>query len=125
MMLSLSIHQRREVMRRTKTKMIRLPGGLLFTYIGFVGTGVFMGVWNIVSVVLEYLLLISIYRQHPRLGECRTHVDEDTAEDDNDDNALTSAVAGWKTYFTHPVRNAGLGLSFLYMTVQWCPGQSQ
>jgi len=92
-------------------------GGLLFTYIGFVGTGVFMGVWNIVSVVLEYLLLISIYRQHPRLGECRTHVDEDTAEDDNDDNALTSAVAGWKTYFTHPVRNAGLGLSFLYMTV--------
>ena len=76
-----------------------------------------MGVWNIVSVVLEYLLLISIYRQHPRLGECRTHVDEDTAEDDNDDNALTSAVAGWKTYFTHPVRNAGLGLSFLYMTV--------
>merc|ERR1719232_1938976 len=54
-------------------------GGLLLDYIGYIGTGIFIAVWNVVSVVLEYLLLISIYRQHPRLGECRTHIDEDTA----------------------------------------------
>ena len=25
--------------------------------------------------------------------------------------------AGWKTYFRHPVRDSGLGLAMLYMTV--------
>merc|ERR1712002_118536 len=27
------------------------------------------------------------------------------------------AVAGWRTYMNHPVRNAGLGLAFLFLTV--------
>jgi len=31
--------------------------------------------------------------------------------------AVKESFAGWKTYFDHPVRNAGLGLALLYMTV--------
>ena len=92
-------------------------GGLLFTYIGFVGTGVFIAAWNVFSVVLEYILLILIYKKHPKLAHGK--VQEDEAEDDKNEggNVLTNALDGWKTYFNHPVRNAGLGLSFLYMTV--------
>jgi len=30
---------------------------------------------------------------------------------------LRESGKGWKDYFSHPVRNAGLGLAFLYMTV--------
>jgi len=32
-------------------------------------------------------------------------------------NLLTILVSGWSTYMRHGVRNAGLGLAFLYMTV--------
>merc|ERR1712045_320986 len=32
-------------------------------------------------------------------------------------NAVKESFTGWQTYFDHPVRNAGLGLSLLYMTV--------
>jgi len=31
--------------------------------------------------------------------------------------AVKESFFGWKTYFDHPVRNAGLGLALLYMTV--------
>jgi len=31
--------------------------------------------------------------------------------------AVTESFVGWQTYFDHPVRNAGLGLALLYMTV--------
>ena len=30
---------------------------------------------------------------------------------------LKDAVIGWKIYWNHPVRNAGIGLALLYMTV--------
>ena len=30
---------------------------------------------------------------------------------------LKDAARGWKIYWNHPVRNAGIGLALLYMTV--------
>merc|ERR1711973_343816 len=46
--------------------------GQLFTYLGFVLTGVFIAAWNVVSVCLEYLLLVMIYRKYPKLAAFKT-----------------------------------------------------
>merc|ERR1712079_721646 len=92
-------------------------GGLLFTYIGYIGTGIFIAVWNIVSVCLECTLLILIYRRHPKLGSIKKQEDDNRNENEAKKNVIKDTIDGWKTYMTHPVRNAGLGLAFLFMTV--------
>ena len=94
--------------------------GQLFTYLGFVLTGVFIAVWNVVSVTLEYLLLTLIYKKYPKLAAFKTSDDTEDSEDSEDNqegNPLKEALAGWRTYMNHPVRNAGLGLAFLFLTV--------
>merc|ERR1719443_378899 len=96
-------------------------GGFLFTVIGDIGTGIFIASWNIVSVVLEFLLLVLIYRKYPKLGAMKGNDDDqdngEVEEDGEGKNAIKETIEGWKTYLTHPVRNAGLGLAFLFMTV--------
>merc|ERR1712038_853287 len=98
--------------------------GQLFTYLGFVITGVFIAAWNIVSVCLEYLLLVLIYRKYPKLASFKVSEDPDIASEDSEDsegdqhgNPIKEALAGWRIYFNHAVRNAGLGLAFLFLTV--------
>jgi len=94
--------------------------GQLFTYLGFVLTGVFIAVWNVVSVCVEYLLLTLIYKKYPKLAAFKTNEDSVASEDSEDKpggNPLKEALAGWRTYMNHPVRNAGLGLAFLFLTV--------
>lgn len=92
-------------------------GGLLLDYIGYIGTGIFIAVWNIVSVVLEFTLLILIYRKYPKLGSIKKPEDDNKNEDEEKRNVVKDTIEGWKTYMNHPVRNAGLGLAFLFMTV--------
>jgi len=96
-------------------------GGFLFTVIGDIGTGIFIASWNIVSVCVEFLLLVLIYRKYPKLGAMKGNDDDqdngEVEEDGEGKNAIKETIEGWKTYLTHPVRNAGLGLAFLYMTV--------
>jgi len=89
--------------------------GLLFSIAGYSITAIVIGVWNVVSVVLEYLLLVSIYNQFPSLSIEKTKTTDD--ESPGFGSKLTGSYQGWLFYFHHPVRNAGLGLSFLYMTV--------
>jgi len=95
--------------------------GLLFTHLGFVVTGIVIAAWNVVSVSLEYLLLLLIYRKYPKLASFKASEDTDTASDDSEDseggNPMKEALAGWRIYLNHPVRNAGLGLAFLFLTV--------
>merc|ERR1712032_1180084 len=92
-------------------------GGLLLDYIGYIGTGIFIAVWNIVSVFLEFTLLILIYRKYPKLGSIKKPNDDNKNEHEDKRNVVKDTIEGWKTYMTHPVRNAGLGLAFLFMTV--------
>jgi len=92
-------------------------GGLLLDYIGYIGTGIFIAVWNIVSVFLEFTLLLLIYRKYPKLGSIRKPEDDNKNEDEEKRNVVKDTIEGWKTYMNHPVRNAGLGLAFLFMTV--------
>lgn len=42
--------------------------GQLFTFIGYGITGVVIAAWNVISVILEYLLLHLIYKSHPDLA---------------------------------------------------------
>ena len=37
-------------------------GGLLFDFVGYSSAALFIAGWNLVSVVVEYMLLILIYR---------------------------------------------------------------
>merc|ERR1712038_2144862 len=95
--------------------------GLLFTHLGFVVTGIVIAAWNLVSVSLEYLLLLLIYRKYPKLASFKASEDTDTASEDSEGgkqgNPMAEALEGWRIYMNHPVRNAGLGLAFLFLTV--------
>ena len=83
------------------------------------------------SATLELLLLMHIFKKNPILASKEMTSGEREgaeAEDDDDDSGASGAsgasslwfyknFAGWKTYFRHPVRDSGLGLAMLYMTV--------
>lgn len=87
--------------------------GLLFTYINYVVTAAVIGVWNLVSVVLEYLLLITIYRQFPQLAKEKSFPAKKKTKSKN----CLASFKGWAAYMRHDVRYAGLALAFIYMTV--------
>ena len=104
--------------------------GQLFTFLGFGWTGMFIGAWNLISVCLEYLLLAKIYRTYPALAEKKDDVPEGNLESEIEApeksppqhslgflEGLKEALDGWKIYMNHQVRNAGVGLACLYMTV--------
>merc|ERR1711915_904898 len=98
--------------------------GQLFTFFGFGYTGIIIAGWNIVSVCLEYLLLSLIYRKYPALANKRSggiaseEIEEMSDNEQTEEkNALREAYDGWKTYMSHPVMKAGVGLACLYMTV--------
>ena len=86
--------------------------GFLFTYTNYSITALVILSWNIVSVVLEYSLLISIYNQFGDLGNKSVPVTKTSLV-----SKVVGSLEGWKFYFHHSVRNAGLGLAFLFMTV--------
>lgn len=111
-----------------------IVAGQMFYFVGYVATGFFIAGWNVISVVFEYLLLNSIYREFPNLDKKVADTEKaeeqeqalDTSAKDKNMNNLDSskktnffveAAKGWGVYFRHPVRNAGLGLALLYMTV--------
>ena len=91
--------------------------GLLFSYSTYVIAAIVIGGWNLVSVLLEYSLLNSIYQEYPELGS--KEVNNPTRDEDGSwiGSKLTSSYRGWVSYMTHDIRNAGLGLALLYMTV--------
>lgn len=90
--------------------------GLLIQLAGISTTAIVLAVWNVVSAVLEYILMCMIFKEYPTLLKRKKgSKGSDSAE------GLVSKVCdsflGWKLYMTHPTRNAGLCLAFLYMTV--------
>jgi len=86
----------------------------------------FIAVWNVVSVIFEYALLAMIYRENPDLSR-KDFLIKKGGDDERDEGAKSfcaevkdrSSDVGksWSMYNGHPVRNAGIGLSCLYMTV--------
>jgi len=91
--------------------------GLLFQFTNYTFTALCIGGWNVISVVLEYLLLVSIYHQYNDLARPKK-VDEDSKPGSSGlFSRVFGSYKGWTYYFTHKFRNAGLGLACLYLTV--------
>ena len=104
--------------------------GLLFHLANQEVVALVIGLWNIISIFIEYYLLISIYNDHPELAMKKepepvtsdatkrsSSVDWISCRLDKPCNYIKDVGTGWKLYMTHNVRNAGLGLAFLWMTV--------
>ena len=92
--------------------------GLLFSETTYFVAAVVIGSWNLISVILEYLLLNAIYKEYPELSHKKA---VDAAPDAKEKNwfveRVTGSYKGWISYVRHDVRFAGLGLALLYMTV--------
>ena len=104
-----------------------LTAGLVFDLGSTRAAAHFLAAWNLVSVIFEYLLLKSIYHEYPQLSrkkifeekkedyeEGKTKIDEESC---NPFSRLVEAFQSWIMYMKYPIRNAGLGLACLYMTV--------
>ena len=91
--------------------------GFLFSYTSYFVCAAFIGIWNVVSVALEFVLLVSIYQEFPALSNIKPASLVDKEISKGIFSSLTGSVQGWSTYFTHSTVFAGLGLAFLYMTV--------
>lgn len=154
--------------------------GQILEFAGNIYSAIFIGAWNLVSVVVEYYILISLYREFPQLGKKQQMASEssepsklsissdkadvknspvenqlteqsflnrrpsDVLENYNSINNTPAAInekenqkskstvntffigikenfqgttIAWKAYFTHDVRNAGIALALLYLTV--------
>ena len=102
--------------------------GCLFHFANGEVVALVIGIWNIISIFIEYYLLKSIYNDHPKLAikkDLKSILIETTTK--TSDGCMCSLDKlwtymkdigiGWKLYMEHKVRNAGLGLAFLYMTV--------
>lgn len=90
--------------------------GVIFDFVSDEVAAVFVAAWNIVSVVVEYALLAVIYRENPDLA---VKAKENTGESEatTAKQKLSRVFESWWIYVKHPVRNAGLGLACLFMTV--------
>lgn len=73
----------------------------------------FIGIWNLISLVLEYFLLHAIYKSVPQLSEKIIK----TEEMDKPLWNFWETHDAWKLYFNHPIRFAGIGFALLFMTV--------
>jgi len=88
-----------------------LLAGQLMYFTSHLVTSIIVGVWNLVSAVAEILLLNYIYRAHPALSV------EKTRTSNYKKTGVKGTWSAWVAFIKHPVRDAGLGLAFLFMTV--------
>ena len=100
-----------------------LSFGLVFDLISNSAAAYFIAAWNIISLILEYWILKSIFKEFPMLAH-KIIFENPTSDEESKTNffklMLTKIVDGgkaWILYMKHPVRNAGFGLACLYMTV--------
>lgn len=106
--------------------------GTIMSNVGNAAGGIVIASWNVGSLVVEYGLLHYLYHssedlQKPKLisnigkemegNDCEVVDPVRSSKWDALKNRLVSAWGAWLAYMRHPVRDAGLGLSLLYMTV--------
>jgi len=94
--------------------------GFFFSYVTYIVAAGVIGAWNVISVVAEYALLLAIYKENPALAN--KNLDKPSTNPSDTSNnwlvfQLKNCASGWRYYSTNSVRNAGIGLACLYMTV--------
>ena len=104
---------------------------MIFDFLGNAWAAIFIALWNILSVGLEYYLLYAIYKDFPGLSlkkiDTESHMEPSIGKVSISSSILrlpktvwesiVDTLKGWLCYMKHPARDAGLGLAFLYMTV--------
>ena len=91
-----------------------LAGQLLYFW-SYSATAVVLCGWVMVSATLELWLLWLLYQSNRRLQSKGTPNRQESGRGIL--LGLRDTWQGWKSFMYHPVRDAGLGLALLYMTV--------
>jgi iron-regulated transporter 1 len=121
--------------------------GQVMYFLSHIVAAVIIAAWNVVSFFVEFLVLRDIYNDNPQLaikqnvdakppddglnaGELNIQLISRRSQfiklyqnikEGIKQNGLTKRFGGflktWGIYFSHEVRNAGIALAFLYMTV--------
>ena len=107
--------------------------GQIMYFISHMAAGVVIATWNVVSFFIEYFLLWKIYKEFPSLavrkgasaGSAENRPLQSTQGPEVDDEGstcccrdrLSDLCKGWRIYLSQDIRNAGIGLACLYMTV--------
>ena len=108
--------------------------GVVFDFLSYSWAAIFIAIWNIFSVIVEYFLLFAIYKEFPALGTKRMYSESENLEAPDEAekekksfsiltlpksiwSSIINTFKAWIIYMKHYARDAGLGLAFLYMTV--------
>ena len=91
-----------------------LAGQLLYFW-SYFATAVILCIWVLVSATLELLLLRHLYNRNKKLQI--KEIPDIFRTNKSIFSGLQETWHGWKSFMNHPVRDAGLGLALLYMTV--------
>jgi len=116
--------------------------GQMLYFLSQIITAIALATWNVVSFAVEIFLLWKIYEEYPNLAvkagkdmakgtpHLNNHISFADAEKEavpKDDSSkkkswypirkFQSVWRGWPIYFNHEIKNAGMGLACLYLTV--------
>ncbi|XP_073311585.1 solute carrier family 40 member 1-like isoform X2 [Primulina huaijiensis] len=108
--------------------------GFIISFVSLTASALTMALWNVLSVLLQYWLLISVYKGMPALKEISERkvsrslvreVDEVDFEQPEsstrgtiiDSFSNTPYIRAWKVYIQQEVALPGLALALLYFTV--------
>ncbi|XP_073063043.1 solute carrier family 40 member 1-like isoform X2 [Primulina eburnea] len=108
--------------------------GFIISFVSLTASALTMALWNVLSVLLQYWLLISVYKGIPALNEISERkvsrslvreVDEVDFEQPEsstrgtiiDNFSNTPYIRAWKVYIQQEVALPGLALALLYFTV--------
>ena len=105
--------------------------GQVMYFLSHIIAAIAIASWNIVSFFIEFFLLWNIYQEFPKLAAEKTAKIASSTEEDVDNEAAVNEETcwarfskrfallfnSWSVYFGHEVRNAGIGLACLYLTV--------
>lgn len=103
----------------TALSLAPMVAGLIFDLISSSAAAIFIAAWNLASVIIEYWLLASIYKEFPELAYKKhmLNVEQQQKSSWNPWHKVKNSINAWILYMRYPVRNAGLGLALLFMTV--------
>ena len=88
-----------------------LLSGQLLSYLSYSSTAIVLSAWVLLSATMELLALRLLYDRNTKLQ------DKDISSTSPVFSGLQDSWQGWRSFMHHPVRDAGLGLALLYMTV--------
>jgi len=88
-----------------------IAAGVLLSWAGYYTTAIVLAAWNVISALIELTLLTMIYTEFRGLRW------KPKPEGGKKKRRFGGSCGAWSLFMTHDIRNAGLSLSCLYMTV--------